>query len=310
MDADRVIQFAQISDLHLSNLSGLRKRSLLGKRLLGYLSWYKRKRHEHDGRLLAALKQDLNNSAIDQLLICGDLTHLGLPDEFRQVRDWLDTLDISAISIVPGNHDAYVAEPWASTCSQWAPYLRSIDRPLPSSAEEAFPSLNVRGNIAFIGLSSALPTAPFLATGQLGPGQLQRLNTLLHDTAAQGLFRVVYLHHPPFPGMEKWRKNLRDSRALADTIEQQGAELVLHGHRHRWQLQNYNDAGRPVPVVAAASASAQGIHGEVASYNHFRVSKSGDTWLVEVENRVYDTLKNCFVATEKHQLTIPQYPGL
>lgn len=304
MNTGETLKFAQISDPHLSDLAGVHPARLLSKRALGYLSWRKRRRHEHSTEVLAALRHDLGTQALDQLLICGDLTHISLPGEFHQARQWLDTLSPRAIGLVPGNHDSYVREPWVATYAQWAPYLASETCAKPSSLADAFPSLHVRGNVAFIGLCSALPTPPLFASGRLGREQLAKLKVLLEKTGAQGLFRVLYLHHPPLPGMEKWRKALRDAPALAEVLGNTGAELILHGHRHRWQRVEHNIGGKIIPVIGVASASARGDHGEAACYNLFSVSKEADGWRLLVENRSYNSATRCFQAGKSHSLNV------
>ena len=65
--------FAQISDPHLSSLTGARARDLLNKRALGYLSWRRKRRFEHRTEVLEALQRDLSITALDQLLVTGDL---------------------------------------------------------------------------------------------------------------------------------------------------------------------------------------------------------------------------------------------
>src|SRR3546814_1584516 len=67
-----------------------------------------------------------------------DLTNIALPGEFVQVGRWLEGLGApEGVTVVPGNHDAYVAVPWerslrseerrvgkecVSTCrSRWSP---------------------------------------------------------------------------------------------------------------------------------------------------------------------------------------------
>ena len=81
--------FAQISDPHLTSLEQVPFRQLMGKRLLGYISWRRRRRAEHQMRVLQALQQDLDSIELIQLLITGDLTHIGLPQEFLQASAWL-----------------------------------------------------------------------------------------------------------------------------------------------------------------------------------------------------------------------------
>jgi 3',5'-cyclic AMP phosphodiesterase CpdA len=292
--------FAQISDPHLSTLEGVRPLELLNKRLLGYLSWRRKRRHQHRPELLDALRADLASFERDQLLVTGDLTHIGLPSEFQQSLIWLQQLgQPGEVALVPGNHDACVKADWNQTFGLWQPYMTS------DNASADFPSLRVRGGIAFIGLSTACPTPPLMATGSLGAGQLEKLPPVLQQTAEQGLFRVVYLHHCPLPGKEKWRKRLTDASKLESVLKHCGAELVLHGHGHRAQLEKLTTAQGDIPVIAVPSASSMGLHGaEVAAYNRYRVQPQANHWQLRVERQYYCQQKHRFVPGEVQQLDI------
>jgi 3',5'-cyclic AMP phosphodiesterase CpdA len=308
---ENALTFAQLSDPHLSSPDGARWRDLAGKRLLGYLSWRRRRRAEHRVEVLEALRRDLLEVRPEHLVITGDLTQIALPDEFRQARLWLESLGSPGqVTVVPGNHDAYVPVPWAQGFSQWQPYLVSDQPPRAGqddSAETVFPSLRVRGPVAFIGLSSARPSAPLLATGRLGRGQLQRLEALLRQTRDRGLFRVVLLHHPPVPGEERWRKRLTDAEQLCAVIARQGAELVLHGHRHRAVQSRIEIPGTPVPVFGIPSASSIGhMTGRVAQYHIYHVQASAAAWALELEVRGYAATTQTFVTQGTHRLEIPR----
>jgi 3',5'-cyclic AMP phosphodiesterase CpdA len=297
---ENALTFAQLSDPHLSSPEGARWRDLAGKRLLGYLSWRRRRRAEHRVEVLDALRRDLLEVRPGHLVITGDLTQIALPDEFRQARRWLDSLGSPAqVTVVPGNHDAYVPVSWAQGFAHWQPYLVSDDVPgdrPADSAENVFPSLRVRGPVAIIGLSSAQPSAPLLATGRLGRGQLARLEALLRQTRERGLFRVVLLHHPPLPGEERWRKRLTDAAQLCTVIARHGAELVLHGHRHRAVQSRIEIPGTHVPVFGIPSASAIGhLAGRVAQYHVYRVQAATDVWQLELEVRGYAAETQRFV---------------
>jgi 3',5'-cyclic AMP phosphodiesterase CpdA len=302
--------FAQLSDPHLSTLEGVRWWQLGGKRLLGYLSWRRRRRLEHRREILDAMRRDLRRSPPDHLVITGDLTHIGLPDEFRQARHWLESLgEPRDVTVIPGNHDAYAALPWEQGLARWEPWMQSDALPsMPGAATGAglFPSLRIRGPVAFIGLSSARPTAPLLATGRIGPAQLGRLLDLLEETGRQGLFRVVLLHHPPVPGTEKWRKRLTDAVQVCRTIARGGAELVLHGHRHRSVQSRIEIPGTHVPVFGIPSASAAGDRpGRGAQYYLYRVSRARAGWRLEVRVRTYTGEHSAFSGTQGQVLEIP-----
>jgi 3',5'-cyclic AMP phosphodiesterase CpdA len=302
--------FAHLSDPHLTTLQRVRWQQLMNKRMLGYLSWQRKRRAEHRGEVLDALLADLRQTRPDHIVVTGDLTHIGLPDEFRQARLWLDRLGAAdRVTVVPGNHDAYVRTPWASTFSLWQPYMQSdpeLAQSTGCSDEDLFPSLRVRNGVALIGLSSASASAPFLATGSLGPQQRQRLSLLLRQAGRQGLFRVVLLHHPPRVEDEKWRKRLIDGKALCAILQCEGAELVLHGHSHRTV-----EAGIPygegmIPVFGIPSASAIGHReGRRAQYYLYKVRREGEDWSVRVNIRGYQPDRDRFSLQHEHHLSVP-----
>ena len=280
--------FAQLSDPHLSSLHDVRAADLLNKRALGYLSWRRKRRYEHRREVLDALLRDLATEEFNQLLVTGDLTHVGLPSEFEQARDWLMQLgDPSKVALVPGNHDACVATDWQHTFALWRDYMAS-DASAGTQQLMSFPTLRVRDNIAFIGLSTACPKPPLMATGTLGQKQLTQLPSLLDDAADKNLFRVVYLHHCPIVGQEKWRKRLTDAAAVQTILQQHGAELILHGHGHRSHYSELQSAHGCIPVIAVPSASALGLHSaDIGQYNQYRVQRTDVGWNLSIVARCY-----------------------
>ena len=302
-------QFAQISDLHLSSLAGVDWRDFLNKRALGYLSWKRKRQFEHRTQVLDALRDDLQEHHLDQLLVSGDLTHVGLPHEFQQAQQWLEQLgEPGNIALVPGNHDAYVRSDWRQTFALWQAYMTS-DNETPGATDfTSFPTLRVRGGIAFIGLSTACPKPPLMATGTVGSAQLAKLPELLAKAGRDGLFRVVYLHHSPVVGEEKWRKRLTDADAVATIIARHGAELILHGHGHRALHSQLATEQGSIPVIAVPSASAMGLgHGDVAAYNCYRVEPTETQWLLEIETRHYQQDTGTFVAGQPRQVAVRRW---
>jgi 3',5'-cyclic AMP phosphodiesterase CpdA len=287
--SDTEFTLAHLSDLHLTSLTGVQLRALLGKRLLGYISWRRKRRHEHRTDVLDALQLDVQAEHFDHIAVTGDLTHLGLPHEFREAATWLARLGQPAsITVVPGNHDAYVRDAWRNTFAQWSPYMQGDDTAAARESDDAFPSLRLRREVALIGLSTARPSLPLLATGRLGAGQIQRLDRMLDETGRAGLFRVVLLHHPPAAHTVRWRKSLQDGAALREVLARRGAELVLHGHTHR-SAATYLDAGHGrIPAIGVPSASAIGTQANRhATYHVYRIARTAAGWRLRISVRAF-----------------------
>ena len=269
--------FAHLSDPHFTSLHNVSWTSLVNKRALGYLSWRLHRQTEHRPEILDRLVQDLSHHKPDHVVITGDLTHLGLPIEFHEARQWLDSLQSFAeTTVIPGNHEAYIATSFDSTLRHWEPFFSSDSswQHSSSSGNQAFPSLRIRGPVAFIGMSSATPTPPFFATGSIDIAQLEKLGELLDLTATQGLCRVLLIHHPPLSHSVQWRKRLTNAKQLATVLSHNPVDVILHGHSHRSSIQHLNTPTRSIPVVGVPSASAAGSKpGSGAQYCLFQVKK-------------------------------------
>ena len=290
---------AQLSDPHLSSLDDVRVRDLLSKRVLGYLSWRFNRRAKYRPEILAELVRDLKSQQPDHTVVTGDLTHIGLQHEFQQVKDWLAGLGSpSEVTVVPGNHDAYVEADWDGALGLWASYMQS-DVAGDSGGckrEPCFPSVRIRGSVALIGLSTATPSAPFFAIGSIGHSQMLALERVLLETGKRGLFRVILLHHPPIPGTVPWRKRLTDHVSFRSVVEDCGAELVLHGHGHRLSMREMVIQGRTIPTIGVPAASA--ISNETdrgAQYHLYRLTPQASTWKVRLSIRGYSHAERRFV---------------
>ncbi len=301
---------AHLSDPHLTSLDGVRPGELLNKRLLGYLSWRTRRRGEHRMEVLDALVEDLHRARPDHTVITGDMTHVGLPRECRKVSEWLSSfMDPQHLTIVPGNHDAYVAAPWGKTMGLWTSYM-APDAVAGETRDTLFPALRQRGPLALIGLSTACPTPPFLATGRAGAAQLAALEQVLRETGAQGRVRVLLIHHPPLKGSIGWRKRLEDADALCGIIAREGVEVVLHGHTHRPAADLMATGRGAVPVIGVPSASAIGHKpGRQAQYHLCRFHEGQRGWRLHVSVRGYDPETGRFIHGGAQQYSLPGENG-
>ena len=276
-------QLAHLSDPHLAPLPRPRLSELAGKRLTGYLNWLRQRRKIHVSESLGALVRDLKSQAPDHIAVTGDLANISLPGEFAAARAWLDTLgEPAGVTFVPGNHDAYVREAADAAALHWAPYMQGD----PRSAAIEFPFVRRRGPLALIGLSTAVPTPPFMATGRLGGEQLARLGRVLAQLANEPLFRVVLIHHPPVSAPADRHKRLVDAEPFRDVLAEHGAELVLHGHDHIHSVVWLDGPKGKIPAIGVPSASAAlGGRHDPAAYNLYRIGGGPGAWTCEMVSR-------------------------
>jgi 3',5'-cyclic AMP phosphodiesterase CpdA len=309
---DETFTLAHLSDLHLSSLNDVKVRDLLNKRIYGYLKWQLRRGAEHRREVLDALLHNLKSTTPDHIAVTGDLTHLGLPKEFREARDVLQSLGPpSRVTVIPGNHDTYVSTDWNSTFALWTDYMLSDEVYLEAGAgtdgHTTFPSLRLRGIAALIGVSTARPSAPLLAVGRVGEVQLQKLEKILVETEKQRLFRVVLIHHPPVDGTVSWRKRLTDASAFRSMLDQHGVELILHGHAHRSSLNYLETTAGTVPAIGVPSASALGrTSSRRARYHLYRFKANPGGWEMAVTVMCYSPAQQAFTEEIEKHVVLPR----
>ena len=121
------MRVAHCSDLHLLSHDGARWLDLANKRWIGAMNLISsRSRHYH----VAAFDQmvdDMNAQGIEHILCTDDVTNLALEQEFKFARGKFDRLagGPEHVTVIPGNHDAYVAEGVAHFGTIFEPYSRA-----------------------------------------------------------------------------------------------------------------------------------------------------------------------------------------
>jgi 3',5'-cyclic AMP phosphodiesterase CpdA len=239
------------------------------------------------GPILGGLVEDVLAQSPDHIAITGDLMNLGLAGEIVASREWLEAFGSPhRISVIPGNHDAYVPGALAKALAAWAPYATGDHGTPPGRV--TFPYTRRRGPAAIIALSSARATGPFMATGHVTSASLSELHDELVRARRDGLFRVVLIHHPPTPNATNWHKRLVGSGRVRAVLREAGAELILHGHTHVDSYAEIEGAGKPVPVIGVPSAAnASGGHKPAARYNLFSIHGEPGAWHCHMTERGY-----------------------
>jgi 3',5'-cyclic AMP phosphodiesterase CpdA len=275
---------AHLSDPHLPPLPVPRLAELAGKRALGYLNWMRSRRKVHRREVLDALVSDMLVQTPDHIAITGDLVNLALEAEFAPALRWLESVGApDLVTVIPGNHDAYVRATRHRFAETLGDYLGGGD----AADGVTFPFLRRRGPLALISLSSAVPTPPFMATGWLGQSQLDALERVLTRLSAEQVFRVLLVHHPL--RSDSRTKRLTDSKELVALLRRHGVELILHGHDHVHSTIWIDGPAGKIPAVGVPSASSV-AHGRypAAAYNLFSIAREGNAWRCEQTVRGID----------------------
>lgn len=178
----------------------------------------------------------------DLLLLSGDVTDHGLPEEYAEARAWLDRWPGPCL-VCPGNHDVRSA------------YVMGLGRETRTVADVA--------GLRFVGLDSLIDPVggERIDEGLLGDDQLAWLD---HELAASSVPTFVVLHHPPTTiGVDLMDPiRLLDGDALAAVLGgHPHVVAALVGHAHTMGATTF--AGRPLliggGVVSTVPADAEDL---------------------------------------------------
>jgi 3',5'-cyclic AMP phosphodiesterase CpdA len=293
---------AHLSDPHVLDLRGVAlHRLLLNKRLTGWMNLRLKRGHKHRPAIVEAMMADLRALAPDHVAVTGDLTNLALEPEFEAARAMIERLGMhpSQVSVIPGNHDLYTegARRAGRFGSFFAKYITSdldLAVDLPGGR---FPFVRLRGDLALIGLSSAVPRLPLISSGHLGDAQRRALREALAHPEVASRAAVVLSHHPVVDPRGRLRPYMRGLEDIADfraALDHGRDVLALHGH---WHVSGHEkiraSSGATIHRLGATSASL--LHdgpGKMASYNVYEVDRA--TGLVRAHARVWNALRERF----------------
>ncbi len=208
----------------------------------------------------AALLEQLNHvrDSADVLVLAGDLTNYGRPDEMDPLLNVVVRARVPTIAVL-GNHDYESSKQEELMRMMTAAGIKVLD----GTAYE-------RDGVGFAG------TKGFV--GGFGRGVLtafgeQEIKTFVQASIEEALKleramaqlrtkkRVVVIHYSPIAATVQGEAAeilpfLGTSR-LAEVVDRHGADLVLHGHAHHGQLEGRTVGGCPVYNVAITLLQSQ-----------------------------------------------------
>lgn len=274
------VRIAHLSDLHLLDLAGAVPGRLFNKRFTGWVNLELNRGHKHKPAPVHAAGAALRDLGVDHVVVTGDLTNLALEAEFERARAFLDGFGYGPqdVSVVPGNHDVYTRG--AHRAGRFGAYLAPfVTSDVDPGHAGMFPFVRLRGGAAIIGLSTAVPRPPLVASGTLGAPQIEALRKLLEHPEVASRTPVVLLHHPLHnpPSLGKiWLEGLTDAKSLIATLGGVSRGLVLHGHSHRRVHRRLATRTGSLDVVGATSSSLLHEHADrMAGFNVYDVGDDG-----------------------------------
>ncbi|MDP8998782.1 MAG: metallophosphoesterase [Myxococcota bacterium] len=303
------MRIAHFSDLHLLSLDGVPVRRFMNKRITGWVNLRLKRASIHRSEYVRAIAREIGARDFDHVVVTGDLTNLALESEYDLARDVLERdlgLDPSRVTVVPGNHDVYTRG--ALSCRRFERYFAPwLIGDLPELAVDVnggfFPVVKLRGSVAIIGLSSAVPRPPMVAAGELGLAQIAALHRVLEHPEVARRTAVLGLHHPavrPESRAKMYLEGLRDASALVAELRPIANGLLLHGHLHRRVQRDIPTSAGRVHQVGATSASLH--HAAAHRMAGFNVYEIGEAGVDRVEAYVYSPERGTF-----HLESVPKH---
>ena len=175
----------------------------------------------------------------DALLVSGDLTQNGTPEEYARLRELLAPLDLEP-HVLPGNHDLR------------GPLREAFG--LPGEGEEPVSHVVDLGPLRLVCLDSIVPGAE---GGALDEGRTGWLDAALAEEPRKPT--VLAMHHPPLrsemPGFERIALAAAGREELAGVLDRHPQVLrIVAGHVHRTIVAEL--AGRAVVTVPSTYLQA------------------------------------------------------
>ena len=165
--------------------------------------------------LLRTAIEEVNRAEPDLVVIAGDLTDDGYPDQYPLAVQELAALGCPRVVRVPGNHDA-----------------RNVGYLL---YEDAFGARDSRLQLECAGQDVSLvavdSSKPDLDEGEIGR---EHYGWIEDGFATEADVRIFVCHHHlvPVPGTGRERNQVLDAGDVLSLLRQCGVDLVLSGHRH------------------------------------------------------------------------------
>jgi Icc protein len=169
----------------------------------------------HDAGLLETAIDEINAAETDLVVVAGDVTDEGYPDQYELSSAGLDRLACERVVIVPGNHDA-----------RHVGYLRFEETFGPRDSRLRLNCGDLE--VAVVAVDSSKPD---LDQGEIGREHYGWIEEGFAGPADTRIF-VCHHHLMPIPGTGRERNQVLDAGDVLALLRGAEVDLVLSGHRH------------------------------------------------------------------------------
>jgi Icc protein len=165
--------------------------------------------------LLRTAIAEINEADVDLIVVAGDLTGEGYPDEFQLAAEELSALRAPRIVYVPGNHDA-----------RNVGYLHFEDLFGPRDSQIELDCDDLHTKLVAVDSSK-----PDLDEGEVGR---EHYPWIRDGFAGDADLRIFACHHHlmPIPGTGRERNQILDAGDVLSLLRQCNVDIVISGHRH------------------------------------------------------------------------------
>jgi Icc protein len=224
------------------------------------------------GKVQACVRE-VNELSPNLVVVTGDLTSDGLPEEFRGAKELIDGLEPKTI-VIMGNHDS-----------------RNVGY---NYFEDYFGERMVRYEDDKIFLFAVDSTQPDIDEGHIGREFQGYIHNILSN-APKRKIRAFMLHHHlvPVPNAGRERDILVDAGDVLRMLVEDEAHLVLCGHRHVswiWEIEG-------LTIVHAGTVGSRRTRGMISqNYSILRITEDRLSVVLKVidrEEKPMRTFKLC-----------------
>lgn len=214
-----------------------------------------------DYEIVGEVRKKISEINPDLVIVSGDLTQRARASQFKEAKDFLDSLPKPQI-VVPGNHDVPLYNVFDRFVNPLEKYKKFITSDLqPFFADE---------EIAVIGINTARSLT--IKDGRINQEQIDGIRARMCELDDK-MLKIVVTHHP-FDLPEGFDQDdiVDNAEKAMIQIADCGADVLLAGHLHVSHIGNTAErykleSGRSALVIQAGTATSTRGRGEANSFN-------------------------------------------